>query len=163
MSLTRFSALQTIESRQDSFLFETAEAHTEGIASYFGENVFGEEAMKKYLPEIADPDSEISLAVIEEKYRNMKKVPKCIQNILQNKNIVERNMQLMDLHEGLMSVNARLKVSNMYETLYAGINKSDLTKRMIRCKLYSAFPNFETWFAPFLTLNRFYNESTRTS
>lgn len=53
MSLSRFNALQTIENRPDPFLFETGETQVESIASYFGENVFGEEAMKKFLPENA--------------------------------------------------------------------------------------------------------------
>ena len=53
MSLSRFNALQTIDSRPDPAVFENGEDRKETIASYFGENVFGEEAMKKYLPENA--------------------------------------------------------------------------------------------------------------
>jgi glutamine synthetase len=52
MSLSRFNALQTIENRPEPFVFEQ-EGEAVTIASYFGTNVFGEEAMKKYLPENA--------------------------------------------------------------------------------------------------------------
>ncbi len=53
MSHTRFNALQTIENRMDPFPFEIAESGNTNIASYFGENVFGDEAMKRHLPENA--------------------------------------------------------------------------------------------------------------
>jgi glutamine synthetase len=53
MSLTRFNALQTLESRIEPISTDFAEGKAEAIASYFGENVFHDEAMKKYLPEKA--------------------------------------------------------------------------------------------------------------
>ena len=53
MSITRFNALNTIENRPDPLFFDTGESEFDTIASYFGENVFGEDAMKKYLPEDA--------------------------------------------------------------------------------------------------------------
>ncbi len=53
MSLTRFNALQTMETRVDPFPVEFGEGPAEKIASYFGENVFTDEAMKKFLPENA--------------------------------------------------------------------------------------------------------------
>lgn len=51
MSHARFTALQTVENRSDAAIADSGKA--ENIASYFGENVFGDEAMKKYLPENA--------------------------------------------------------------------------------------------------------------
>ncbi|MCB9315230.1 MAG: glutamine synthetase III [Lewinellaceae bacterium] len=53
MSLSRFNALQTIENRLEPLPGEFNENGSSNIASYFGENVFGEEAMKKHLPENA--------------------------------------------------------------------------------------------------------------
>ncbi|MBK6929925.1 MAG: glutamine synthetase III [Saprospirales bacterium] len=53
MSLSRFNALQTIENRLEPLPADFGEGRFENIASYFGENVFGDEAMKKYLPENA--------------------------------------------------------------------------------------------------------------
>lgn len=51
MSVSRFNALQTLENRLEPFPIDPAA--TESIASYFGENVFNDEAMKKFLPEKA--------------------------------------------------------------------------------------------------------------
>jgi glutamine synthetase len=42
-----------MENRMEPFPVEFAEGQAENIASYFGENVFNDEAMKKYLPENA--------------------------------------------------------------------------------------------------------------
>jgi glutamine synthetase len=42
-----------MENRMEPFPLEINEAAAESIASYFGENVFNDEAMKKYLPEKA--------------------------------------------------------------------------------------------------------------
>jgi glutamine synthetase len=53
MSLSRFNALQTMENRMEPFFPDMVEGATENIASYFGENVFNEDAMRQYLPENA--------------------------------------------------------------------------------------------------------------
>jgi glutamine synthetase len=53
MSLSRFNALQNMESRMEPFSADFVEGKAEKIASYFGENVFNDDAMKKYLPENA--------------------------------------------------------------------------------------------------------------
>lgn len=121
----------------------------------------GETTLKKYLPEIADPTVDISFDLINNKYLNQKKVPKMIQNILANKSLVERNLVLMNLHEGIMSVDACMKVANLYRNASLGLNKYDLTKLMMRSKLLSAFPNYDSWITQnFIPLNRFYNDST---
>jgi glutamine synthetase len=52
MSLSRFNALQTIENRIEP-ISEPNEGQSESIASYFGANVFSEDAMKRHLPESA--------------------------------------------------------------------------------------------------------------
>jgi glutamine synthetase len=53
MSHARFNALQSLENRMEPLPVDFAEGTAENIASYFAENVFGDEAMKKYLPENA--------------------------------------------------------------------------------------------------------------
>jgi 5'-3' exonuclease len=121
----------------------------------------GETTLKKYLPEIADPSAEISMEFIRQKYAGVKKVPKMIQNILANEDIVKRNMHLMNLHEGIMSDGARLKVANMFHNKQVEFNKYNLTKLMIKSKLMSAFPTYDSWVTQtFIPLNRFYNNDT---
>lgn len=118
----------------------------------------GETTLKKYLPEIADPSHNITVDFIEQKYANEKKVPKMIQNILSNKDIVERNMVLMNLHEGIMSSDARLKVANMFHNHSVNLRKYDLTKILMRSKLLHAFPHYDEWITQnFIPLNRFYD------
>ncbi len=53
MSHTRFSALQAIENRVDLLPDDLSEAESASIASYFGQNVFNDEAMRRFLPENA--------------------------------------------------------------------------------------------------------------
>jgi glutamine synthetase len=50
MSITRFSALDVVNNRS-SLDLNIPELPSEHIASYFGENVFSEKAMKEYMPE----------------------------------------------------------------------------------------------------------------
>lgn len=53
MSLSRFNALQTMENRIEPLLTGSTECSNENIASYFGENVFNDDAMRRHLPENA--------------------------------------------------------------------------------------------------------------
>jgi 5'-3' exonuclease len=116
----------------------------------------GETNLKKYLPEIADPNAEISVDMIRNKYADMKKVPKMIENILANKDIVERNMVLMNLHEGIMSMDARMKVVNSFQIPKTTLRKVDLTKCMFKCKMLHGFPNYDSWISQnFVPLTRF--------
>lgn len=118
----------------------------------------GEASLRKYLPEIADPTIEVNFDLIQQKYTGQKKIPKMITNILGNKDIVDRNLYLMNLHEGVMSVDARMKVSNIFDGYHTELRKYDLTKIMMRTKLLSAFPNYDSWLAQtFIPLTRFHD------
>lgn len=120
----------------------------------------GETTLKKYLPEIADPTTDISFDMIEQKYAHEKKIPKMIQNILANKDIVERNLHLMNLHEGIMSNDARLKVAHMFHNHTVSLRKYDLTKLMIRNKLLGGFQHYDSWINQnFVPLNRFTHDN----
>jgi 5'-3' exonuclease len=119
----------------------------------------GEATIKKYIPEIADPSADITIDFIKNKYATEKKVPKVISNILENTDIVERNILLMNLHDGIMSSDARIKVADVFNKTLPSFDKYALTKLLVRDKLISAFPNYDTWLAQtFITLNRFHNE-----
>jgi 5'-3' exonuclease len=120
----------------------------------------GKTSLVKYLPEIADPTEEISFDFVREKYKDQKKLPKMIQNILSNEDIVNRNLYLMNLHEGVMSSDARLRVADIFNNNSVDFKKSDLTKLLIKSKLYLSFPNYDNWLAQtFNPLWRFHNKS----
>lgn len=116
----------------------------------------GEITLKKYLPEISDPTANISFDMVYQKYHAQKKIPKMIQNILDNKDIVERNLELMNLHEGIMSVDARMKVAHKYREHSVELQKYLLTQKLIQSKLWNAFPNYDVWINQnFVPLTRF--------
>jgi 5'-3' exonuclease len=121
----------------------------------------GEISLKKYLPEIADPTLDINVEFIRQKYADQKKVPKMIENILNSTDIIDRNIKLMDLHEGIMSSDARIKISNRFHETFPSLNKYALTKLLMKGKLLGAFPRYDEWLSQnFIPLNRFTNDST---
>lgn len=121
----------------------------------------GDVTLKKYLPEIADPSLDIDVDFVKQKYSDVKKVPRMISNIISNPDIISRNLQLMDLKEGIMSVDAKMKVANTFNNHSTEFNKYNLTKVMMRTKLLGAFPNYDEWLAQtFYALNRFHNDTT---
>ena len=81
MSLSRFNALQTVENRLEPIPVDFSEGIVENIASYFGENVFHDEAMKKHLTENAylsvkaaiQSGQKLTIEVADEVAKGMKK------------------------------------------------------------------------------------------
>ena len=119
----------------------------------------GKASLVKYLPEIADPSQDISFDFVREKYKDTKKLPKMIENILSNEDILKRNLYLMNLHEGVMSSDARIRVADIFNNASVDFKKSDLTKLLIKTKLYLSFPNYDSWLAQtFMPLYRFHSK-----
>jgi DNA polymerase-1 len=117
----------------------------------------GEKSLLKYLPEIINPDENISIDFIKQKYTGVKKIPKMISNIIDSEDIVNRNLELMNLHIGIISGDARLKIIDRFKNSSVQFDKYDLTKKMISYKLLSTFPSYDTWVSQiFLPLNRFH-------
>jgi len=120
----------------------------------------GTKSLVKYVPEIGNPDTEITIDFIRKKYADEKKPPKIVTNILNNLDVVERNLQLMNLHEGIMSNDARLKVQNIFDNADVVLDKHTLTTLMIKNKLFPSIPGFDGWIAQnFIPLQKYYNES----
>jgi 5'-3' exonuclease len=118
----------------------------------------GEATLRKYIPEISDPTVNINLDFIRQKYADTKKVPKVISNILDHTDIVERNILLMDLHDGIMSNDARMKVAHKFHDTKVSFHKYDLAKLLIKYKLFTALPNYDSWITQtFLPLSRFHS------
>lgn len=119
----------------------------------------GEITLKKYIPELADPTIQIDLEFIKNKYVNQKKIPKIITNIINNEDVVKRNILLMNLHDGIMSSDARLRVATVFNNTFPEFNKYDLTMALVKDKLMGAFSNYDTWVTQtFIPLNRFKND-----
>ena len=118
----------------------------------------GEKTVLKYIPELADPSVEVDVTLIEQKYADIKKKPKLIETIISNKQIVDRNMQLMQLRDVNISVDAKMKIHSKYEEGCPPLRKSDLTRLMVRFKLISNIPNYDEWITfAFTPLARYYD------
>lgn len=116
----------------------------------------GEARLKKLLPEIADPSVQITYDYIQDKFANVKKVPKVIQNILAGRDVIELNMQLMDLTDGIMSSEAKIKVSSLFHNDTNKLQKFNLTRLLAKYRLLGSLTNYDSWIAQsFINLNRF--------
>ena len=105
----------------------------------------GEKTVLKYIPELADPAIEVTLDVIEQKYKDIKKKPKLVENILDNSSIVHRNLQLMNLRDVDINVDAKMKILHKFEENCPPLKKADLTRLMVKNKLISNIPNYDEW------------------
>lgn len=105
----------------------------------------GEKTVLKYIPELADPNVEVNLNLVEQKYVDIKKKPKLITNILDNSDIVHRNLQLMNLHDVDINVDAKMKILHKFEEGCPPLRKSDLTRLMVRTKIISSIQNYDEW------------------
>lgn len=118
----------------------------------------GAKTVVKYIPELAMPLVSVDMNYVDQKYENIKK-PKLIENIILNKDIVERNLKLMNLHDVDISTDAKLRVLHKFQIETSpGLRKQDLTKLMMRAKILSTIPNYNEWITTsFATLAKYAN------
>lgn len=123
----------------------------------------GEKTLHKLIPELSGSSVTVDLKFIEDKFADVKKKPKVIENILLNESIINRNLQLMDLRQQQMSANIKVNLLSQFNAIPPVVNKTELTKAMIRAKIMSSFTNYDEWLSfSFLPLQRFYvNNSTK--
>jgi DNA polymerase-1 len=120
----------------------------------------GEKTVLKYIPELAESTIEVNLDLIEQKYTDIKKKPKLVENILDNTSIVNRNLQLMNLHDVDINIDAKMKILNKFEEGCPPLRKSDLTKLMVKTRIISSIQNYDEWITfTFTPLARYYGKS----
>ena len=105
----------------------------------------GEKTVLKYIPELVDPAVEVNLSLVEQKYVDIKKKPKMIETILDNTELVERNLQLMNLRDVDINVDAKMKIIHKFEESCPPLRKQDLTRLMVKTKIISSIPNYDEW------------------
>ncbi len=116
----------------------------------------GEKTVLKYIPELADPNVEVNLDLVEQKYADIKKKPKLVENILDNTSIVNRNLQLMNLRDVDINIDAKMKILHKFEAGCPPLRKADLTRLMVKTKIISSIQNYDEWITfTFSTLSRF--------
>jgi DNA polymerase-1 len=120
----------------------------------------GEKTVLKYIPELADANTEVNLDLIEQKYADIKKKPKLVENILDNTSIVNRNLQLMNLRDVDINIDAKMKIIHKFEEGCPPLRKSDLTKLMVKTRIISSIQNYDEWITfTFTPLARYYGKS----
>jgi DNA polymerase-1 len=120
----------------------------------------GEKTLLKYIPEFADPNVEVNINLIEQKYTDIKKKPKVIESILDNSSIVNRNLQLMNLRDVDINIDAKMKILHKFEESCPPLRKSDLTRLMVRTNIISSIQNYDEWITfTFTPLARYYGKS----
>jgi len=120
----------------------------------------GEKTLLKYIPEFADPNTEVNLNLIEQKYVDIKKKPKVIETILDNSSVVNRNLQLMNLRDVDINIDAKMKILHKFEESCPPLRKSDLTRLMFRTNIISSIQNYDEWITfTFTPLARYYGKS----
>ena len=120
----------------------------------------GEKTLLKYIPEFADPNTEVNLNLIEQKYVDIKKKPKVIETILDNSSVVNRNLQLMNLRDVDINIDAKMKILHKFEEGCPPLRKADLTKLMVKTRIISSIQNYDEWITfTFTPLARYYGKS----
>jgi len=120
----------------------------------------GEKTLLKYIPEFADPNTEVNLNLIEQKYADIKKKPKVVETILDNTSIVNRNLQLMNLRDVDINIDAKMKILHKFEESCPPLRKADLTKLMVKTRIISSIQNYDEWITfTFTPLARYYGKS----
>ena len=87
------------------------------------------------------------------------KVPMC-EKILQSKDLLDMNKTLMDLEDGIISGNTKLKVKEITERPIQRVIKHRFQKMFLEDKMYQALPNLNSWLATTFNKLNFIAEET---
>jgi len=79
------------------------------------------------------------------------KVPLC-EKILQSKDLLDMNKRLMDLEDGIISGQQKLKIKEIVERPIQRLIKHRFQTMFLEDKMYTALPNLNSWLAT--TFNR---------
>lgn len=120
----------------------------------------GEKTSIKLIPEFVDPTVSVNYEFVQQKYADAKKKPAAIQRVLESKDVIDRNLQLMNLREFNVDVDSKLKIIRKFEEGCPPLKKVDLTKLLARTKILSTIPNYDEWIAfAFAPLARYYGRT----
>ena len=114
-----------------------------------GINGIGMKTLIKLFPFMATENQH----TLDDIYRSAEtqKVPLC-EKILQSKDLLDMNKTLMDLEDGIISGQQKLKVKEIVERPIQRLIKHRFQTMFLEDKLYTALPNLNSWLAT--TFNR---------
>jgi len=87
------------------------------------------------------------------------KNPLC-EKVLQSKDLLDLNRQLMDLEDGIISGQTKLKVKEIVERPIQRVIKHRFQTMFLEDKLYQALPNLNSWLATTFSRLNFMAEET---
>ena len=98
---------------------------------------------------------------LEDIYRSAEtqKNPLC-EKVLQSKDLLDMNKTLMDLEDGIISGNTKLKVREITERPIQRVIKHRFQKMFLEDKMYQALPNLNSWLATTFNKLNFIAEET---
>ena len=122
-----------------------------------GVNGIGKKTLIKLFPFMGTEDK----YTLDDIYRSAEtqKVPLC-EKILQSKDLLDMNKQLMDLEDGIITGHTKLKVKEIVERPIQRVIKHRFLKMFLEDKLYQALPNLNSWLATTFNKLNFIAEET---
>ena len=122
-----------------------------------GVNGIGMKTLIKLFPFMATENQH----TLEDIYRSAEtqKVPLC-EKILQSKDLLDMNKRLMDLEDGIITGQTKLKVREIVERPIQRVIKHRFQKMFLEDKLYQALPNLNSWLATTFNKLNFIAEET---
>ena len=122
-----------------------------------GVNGIGKKTLIKLFPFMATENQH----TLDDIYRSAEtqKVPLC-EKILQSKDLLDMNKTLMDLEDGIISGNTKLKVKEITERPIQRVIKHRFQKMFLEDKMYQALPNLNSWLATTFNKLNFIAEET---
>ena len=122
-----------------------------------GVNGIGKKTLIKLFPFMGTEDK----YTLDDIYRSAEtqKVPLC-EKILQSKDLLDMNKQLMDLEDGIITGHTKLKVKEIVERPIQRVIKHRFQKMFLEDKLYQALPNLNSWLATTFNKLNFIAEET---
>tara|TARA_B100000676_G_scaffold294541_1_gene332605 strand:- start:500 stop:1579 length:1080 start_codon:yes stop_codon:yes gene_type:complete len=123
----------------------------------------GEKKIKSAFPCLSD-ERKVLLEELEEiAAKNEKKMP-FYKNFLksENRQLLERNMQLMQLTDSIMPAALQTKILDLVDTPVTQLNKFEFSKKFAEDQLWAAFPNHHSWLMETWTLLNSYATSNES-
>jgi 5'-3' exonuclease len=103
----------------------------------------GLKTILKCFPFLAEEKTHTVNDILEHTELNKDKY-KVYQTILENKNIVERNYQLMQLNDTIIATFAQLNIGDILKKKNK-LNRFEFVKMITEDKLWNAIPNYGVW------------------
>ncbi len=117
----------------------------------------GHKILLRMYPQLADAQRTTVKEIID--YAEQQKKGKLFKRIVDNKDLIDRNVKLMNLDDPMMSTELKIQIVDRLDSAELSLDKRSLTRILMESKITTAFGNYDTWLlTSFQPLTRFTNE-----